>query len=140
MKPTTHFLLFALAAFGGVATLGACTPKPQGLFAETSPKVVSSPVSEASAPHFMGRWAVAASECHDPVIIQAKQLRDGATNCDFAKVETSTAGYSISAVCRAGAGPTPGRLTLTLPDPEHASSMTLAGGPFKTPLALERCT
>jgi hypothetical protein len=140
MKPTTPLLLFALAAFGGVATLGACTPKPQGLFAENSPTVVSSPIEEASAPHFMGRWATVACQCHDPVIIQAKELRNDAANCDFAKVETSTAGYSISAVCRAGAGPTPVRLTLTLPDPDHASSMTLAGGPFKTPLALERCT
>ena len=140
MKPTTPLLLFALAAFGGVATLGACTPKPQGLFAENSPSVVSAPVSEASAPRFMGRWAAVAAECHDPVIIKAKELSKDATNCDFAKVDTSTAGYSISAVCRAGAGPTPVRLTLTLPDPQHASSMTLAGGPFKTPLALERCT
>jgi hypothetical protein len=139
MKPTTPLLLFALAAFGGVATLGACTPKPQGLFAETSPSVAP-PIAAGSAPHFMGRWAAAAAECRDPVIIQAKALRNDAANCDFAKVENSTAGYSISAVCRAGAGPKPVRLTLTLPDPEHASSMTLAGGPFKTPLALERCT
>jgi hypothetical protein len=140
MKTTTPLLLFALAAFGGVATLGACTPKPQGLFAETSPTVVSSPASEAAAPHFMGRWAVAAARCRNPVIIQAKTLRDGDTHCDFAKVETSTAGYSISAVCHAGTAETPDRLTLTLPDPDHAGSMTLAGGPFKTPLALERCS
>jgi hypothetical protein len=140
MKITTPLLLFSLSAFGGVAALGACTPKPQGLFAESSPSVVSSPVSEASAPHFMGRWASGAGQCRDPVVIQAKALHDGVTNCEFAKVETSTAGYSISAVCRAGAGPTPGRLTLTLPDPAHAGSMTLAGGPFKTPVALERCS
>jgi len=54
-------------------------------------------------------------------------------------VETSTAGYSISAVCRAGQGAEPGRLTLTLPDPAHANSMTLAGGPYKQSVALERC-
>lgn len=140
MKPTTPLLLFAIAAFGGVATLGACTPKPQGLFAEHSPSVVSSPKSESGAPHYMGRWAAAAAQCHDPVIIQAKQLSNDATSCDFAKVDTSTAGYSIAAVCRGGAGSAPVRLTLTLPDPQHANSMTLAGGPFKTPLALERCT
>ena len=132
--------LFLLGALGGMAALGACTPKPKGLFAEASPSVVSSPASEASAPRFMGRWSSGTGQCATPVVLQAKALRYGATNCDFAKVETSTAGYSISAVCRAGAGPTPGRLTLTLPDPARAGSMTLAGGPFKAPMALERCS
>jgi hypothetical protein len=140
MKMSAPLMLFLLGALGGMAALGACTPKPQGLFAETSPSVVSSPVSEASAPRFMGRWSSGTGKCAAPVVIQAKALQYGATNCEFAKVETSTAGYSISAVCRAGAGPTPGRLTLTLPDPAHAGSMTLAGGPFKTPVALERCS
>jgi hypothetical protein len=139
MQTTTPLLLFALGAIGGVAVLGACTPKPQALFSETSPQVVSSPASEAGAPHYMGRWAVGVGNCDAPMVIQAKMLSDGATNCEFAKVESSTAGYSISAVCRAGKGPQPGRLTLTLPDPQRAGSMTLAGGPYKTPVALERC-
>ncbi len=140
MKTLTPLLLFTLGAFGVVATLGACTPKPQALFAESSPQVVSSPISEAGAPHFMGRWAASGGQCADPMIIKAKELHDGSTDCEFAKVVSSTAGYSISAVCHAGRGSTPGRLTLTLPDPDHASSMTLSGGPYKNAVALERCT
>ena len=120
--------------------LGACTPKPQGLFAETSPKVVSSPVSESGAPHYMGRWAMGAGQCDTPMIIQAKALSDGDTHCEFAKVDGSTAGYTISAMCRAGAANTPSRLNLILPDPHQAGSMTLSGGPFKTPVVLNRCT
>ena len=139
MKSLTPLLLFTLGAFGVLATVGACTPKPQALFADSSPQVASSSVSEAGAPHFMGRWSANGGQCADPMIIKAKELHDGATDCEFAKVESSTAGYSISAVCHVGKGSTPGRLTLMLPDPYHSGSMTLSGGPYKNAVALERC-
>ncbi len=141
MKATTPLLIIALAAFGGVAALGACTPKPQGLFADSSPPISVSRVSNpASTPQFAGRWSVGDGECRNPMIIDAKELHDDTTHCDFAKVDSSSAGYSISAVCRAGKGPEPGRLTMTLPDPIHMRQMTLEGGPYKTPVALERCS
>jgi hypothetical protein len=139
MKTTTPLLLFATFAVGAVAVIGACTPKPQGLFAETSPQVVSPAQGDSAHPHFIGRWAVGVGRCDSPMIIQAKALSDGVTNCDFAKVDGSTAGYTISAMCRAGAVNTPSRLNLILPDPQQAGSMTLSGGPFKMPVALERC-
>jgi hypothetical protein len=74
------------------------------------------------------------------MIIRAKTLSDGATNCDFSKVDGSTAGYTISAMCRAGAKSTPSRLNLILPDPRQPKSMTLSGGPYKMPVVLERCS
>jgi hypothetical protein len=140
MKATTPLLLFALAAFGGVAVLGACTPKPQGLFADTSPPVSVSNARTGSTPRFVGRWSTGAGLCRNPMIIRATALHDGAIHCEFAKIENASAGYSIDAVCHAGRGPEPGRLTLTLPDPTHMRSITLAGGPFKNPVALERCS
>ena len=139
MQTTTPLLICAISLVGLVAVLGACTPRPQGLFAETSPKVVSPPASQSVAPHYMGRWAVDVGHCDRPLVFKANGLSDGATNCDFAKVDGSTAGYTISAMCRAGANNRPSRLTLVLPDPRQPSSMTLSGGPYKTPVALERC-
>ena len=140
MKATTPLLLFSTAAVCALALLAACMPKPQGLFAETSPGVAPVAHIEAGAPPFMGRWSVGVGHCDAPMVIQAKTLSDGTTHCDFAKVDSSTAGYTISAMCRAGAVGAPGRLNLILPDPRQSGSMTLSGGPFKTPVALERCT
>ena len=127
MKTVTPLLIMAAGFAGAIAVLGACTPKPQGLFAETSPAVPATPVSDTGAPHYMGRWAVDAGHCAQPMVIKAKMLDDGSNNCEFAKVDSSTAGYTISAMCRAGKAVTPSRLTLTLPDPAKTSSMTLAG-------------
>ena len=139
MNRTTPLLIFYAAGLVALAVLGACTPKPQTLFSETSPAVSVSRTAGETGPRFMGRWNAGAGQCRDPLVIKAKTLHDGATDCEFAKVDSSSAGYSISAVCHAGKGSQPGRLTLTLPDPARADSMTLSGGPFKTAVALERC-
>jgi hypothetical protein len=139
MKMAAPLIVFSLAAFGIVGVLGACTPKPQGLFAENSPPVSVSKVDGTTAPQFIGRWSTGAKTCRNPMVIQAKALHDGATDCEFAKIDNASAGYSIYAVCHAGKGSQPGRLTLTLPDPTHTRSMTLEGGPFKQPVSLERC-
>jgi hypothetical protein len=140
MKTYAALILVCVGAAGAVAALGACTPRPQGLFADTSPAVVSSSASKGGAPRFIGRWTTTVGHCDASMVIKAKALNDGLVQCDFVKVDTATAGYSISAVCTAGKGPEPVRLTLTLPDPAHANAMTLAGGPFHQPVALERCS
>jgi hypothetical protein len=119
------------------AGLAACG-KPQGLYAERSIPVLAPAASAETAPTFVGRWT-AAAQCKTPVVIEARSLRDGAVTCDFDRVETSSAGYSIDTVCHAAGHSTPGRLLVMLPDPAHVTSLTLSGGPFGDAVALQRC-
>jgi hypothetical protein len=127
-------LVCVLALWG----LDACG-KRSDLYADRSIPVAASAASVNGAPRFVGRWAASASQCQDPVVLEARSLRAGGSDCDFDKVEASSAGYAAVVECHSTAGLTPGRLTIVTPNQPRISMLTIAGGPFRAPTPLQRC-
>ena len=127
-------VLCALALWG----LEACG-KGSSLYADRSIPVVAPAASADGAPRFVGRWAASASQCQDPVVLEARSLRAGGSNCDFDKVDASSAGYAVVVECHSSAGLTPGRLTIATPNQARISMLTIAGGPFRASTPLQRC-
>ena len=117
--------------------LAACSRS--GLYADRSIPIVAPAASAEAAPRFVGRWAASASQCPDALVIQPRSLKAADSDCDFAKVDANSAGYTVAAVCRNKTGPNPVRLTIVTPDQARISMLTIAGGPFKDGVPLERC-
>jgi hypothetical protein len=101
--------------------------------------IVAPAASAATAPRFVGEWASAPAQCRNPWVIKANSLQAGGHLCDFSKVDSSSAGYTASAVCRSAGKLIPGRLTFTAPDQAYISLLTVQGGPFHDAVALQRC-
>jgi len=134
---------FALAALIVLCALvlcdlGACS-KRSGLYSDRSIPIAAPAASADGAPRFVGKWALSASQCQDPVVLQAHSLRTGGSQCDFDKVEASTAGYAMIAECHSAAGVKPVRLTIAAPNQPRISILTISGGPFRDPEPLQRC-
>jgi hypothetical protein len=81
-----------------------------------------------------------ADHCKAPWVIAARSLQSPSLNCDFAHVETSSAGYAVDTVCHTQTGSTPGRLLVMMPmDPKRDPTMTVSGAGLDEAVALERC-
>ena len=130
-----HALILPLVL---LCSLAACD-RSSGLFAERSIPIAAPAASAEGAPRFVGRWALTAAQCADAWVILSHSLKAGASNCDFNKVEPSSAGYTMNAVCHEPGGPTPVRLIITAPNQARISLLTLSGGPFKDAVPLQRC-
>jgi hypothetical protein len=122
-----------------LAGVAACDKPHSQLFAERSISMIATPASAADAPGFAGRWAASTADCKNPWIIEARSLKHDDVICEFSKVETSSAGYSMGSTCTVKGGLMPGRLDIMLPDPARITTMTLSGGPFSVATALQRC-
>ncbi|MGZ3276186.1 MAG: hypothetical protein ACXU82_02720 [Caulobacteraceae bacterium] len=125
-------------SFGLLTVLCACG-RNEGIYADRSATVIAPTASAETAPRFVGRWAASAAQCGDPLVFAARSLTSGAANCTFDKVDPSTAGYAITAICRSESGPKPSRLIVTTPNEPRISLLTVSGGPFKDATALQRC-
>lgn len=121
-----------------LGALAACD-RGSGLFADRSIAVVAPAASAETAPRFVGHWASAADQCPHAWVIQARSLKAAAANCDFDKVDADSAGYTINGVCEAPGGMTPVRLSIATPNQARISQLTISGGPFRYPVALQRC-
>jgi len=113
----------------------ACGPR-EGIYADRSVATIAPAASAETAPRFVGRWAASAAQCDKPLVFAPRKLSSGAANCEFDKVDPSSAGYAITAVCGSGM---PARLIITTPDEANISLLTVSGGPFKDATALQRC-
>jgi hypothetical protein len=122
-----------------LAGLAACDKPQSKLFAEQTVAVVAPPASAEGVPHFVGRWAAADGQCATPWVFQARSLKGGDISCEFDKVDTSSAGYSVASTCKIQGKLQPVRLSIVLPDPNRVSSLTVSGGPFLDAVALQRC-
>ena len=123
----------------GVLTLLCACGRREGLYADRSVPVIAPAASAQSPPRFVGRWAASAAQCDKPLVFAPRNLRSGLANCEFDKVDPSSAGYAITAVCGSGKGPIPARLIITTPNESKISLLTVSGGPFKDATALQRC-
>jgi hypothetical protein len=122
-----------------LAGLAACGRRSGGLYADRS-IAVAAPVAAAGAlPRFVGLWAGSTDQCRDPWVIAAQGLEGRDENCEFNKVDSSTAGYTIAATCRTSSGPKPVRLIITTPNQTKISMLTISGGPFASAAPLQRC-
>ena len=128
-----------ILSFGVLTLLCACGPR-EGLYSDRSIPMIAPAASAEGAPRFVGRWAATAAQCADPLVFAARSLKSDAANCEFDKVDSSPAGYALTAVCSSSAGPNPTRLIITTPNLARISLMTVSGGPFRDPAALQRCT
>ncbi|MEI9889562.1 MAG: hypothetical protein WDN45_02025 [Caulobacteraceae bacterium] len=138
MKPTpvlSPILLCALA-FSGLAACG----RREGLFADRTVSVVAPVASAGEAPRFVGRWTASMGPCENPWLIEARSLKTAGSDCDFDKVSSDSAGYTVVAVCRSGARMTPVRLSIVTPDQARISTLTISGGPFRDAVPLQRCS
>jgi hypothetical protein len=132
-------VLLCILAFAGLA---ACQREDSGLFASRSIPSALPAEAPGETPRFVGRWATDGAGCgQDEVwVIRAKSLEGAkAVPCAFDRVQATSAGYVVATVCQTDGGPVPGRLTLTLSEYGHGRTMTVAGGPFKDAVALQRC-
>jgi len=128
-------LALSLALLAGLCACG----RRSGLYADRPVTLAAPAASPNAPPRFVGRWAATAAGCADPWVFQARSLTSRAANCEFDKVEPSTAGYAIVGACQAPSGPMPTRFVITTPSQPQVSLMTVSGGPFKDPAALQRC-
>jgi hypothetical protein len=132
-------ILLCIIAISGLA---ACQRGESGLFASRSIPSALPAEAPGAPPRFVGRWATETAGCgEDEVwVIQAKGLQSAkAVPCEFDRVQPTSAGYVVATVCQSAGRSVPGRLTLTLSEYGHGRTMTVAGGPFKDPVALQRC-
>jgi len=121
------------------ASLGACG-KPAGLFADRTVALAVPVASAETTPRFVGHWATSASQCDNPWVIEARSLKTEASDCDFDKVDSDSAGYTVAAVCHApNKGLNPVRLSIVTPNQPKVSIMTISGGPFRDAVPLQRC-
>jgi hypothetical protein len=116
-------------------TLLCACGRQQSIYADRSVATIAPAASAETAPRFVGRWAASAAQCDKPLVFAPRKLSSGGTNCEFDKVDPSSAGYAITAVC----GSMPARLIITTPNESNISLLTVSGGPFKDATALQRC-
>lgn len=132
MKLALGLSLVLLAALGGCG-------RRSGLYADRPVALAAPAASPQAPPRFVGRWAASAAGCNDPWVFEARSLSSAEADCEFDKVEASPAGYAIVGACRSATGPKPVRLVITTPNQPRISLLTVSGGPFKDPAALQRC-
>jgi len=130
--------LAALSLIVIAATLGACG-KRSGVFADRSVAIAVPAASAEAAPRYVGLWAPTASQCDDPWVIKARSLKAAGSDCDFDKVDTDSAGYTVAAVCHAPGGLNPVRFSIVTPNQQQVSILTISGGPFHDAVPLQRC-
>jgi hypothetical protein len=136
MKRTSA--LAVLAPLALLVALGACGRR-SSIYADRSIPTAAPAASAETAPRFVGRWAASLDQCRDAMVIEAKSLKSGGSNCDFDRVDSNSAGYTVTALCHSKAGMRPSRLTIAAPDKATISLMTISGGPFKDAVPLQRC-
>ncbi len=90
---------------------------------------------------YIGRWAAAPTACDNAAwVIQADSLQSpGPLSCTFVKVEPGSAGYTAWSECKVGQAAGPTRLVFTMSGSKADRDLTIEGGPFAEPVALERC-
>ena len=90
---------------------------------------------------YIGRWAAAPTACDNAAwVIEADRLQSpGPLSCTFVKVEPSSAGYTAWSECKVGQTAGPTRLVFTMSGSKADHDLTIEGGPFAEPVALERC-
>lgn len=131
--------LAALSLIALAAALCACGRR-SGLFADRSVAIAAPSASAEAAPRYVGAWASSTAQCQHPWVIQARSLKVAGSDCDFDKVDSSSAGYAVVAVCHSQAGLQPARLIIVTPNQPHISTLTISGGPFRDAIPLQRCT
>ncbi len=127
-----HAALLPLTLLLGLSACG----KAESLFADRSIPMLAPAASAETPARYVGHWAATPEQCADAVVIEVRSLRDEGFNCEFDKVDQSSAGYTATSLCRMKSGPVPSRLTMIMPEP---ASITISGGPFKDGVALTRC-
>jgi hypothetical protein len=133
-------LILALLVAAPLAALGACGKSSStGLFADRSIPLIAPAASADTAPTFVGRWAASTAQCDQPMVIEARSLAGPDADCEFDKVDQSSAGFAVSSTCKVAGKLQPVRINMIMPESDHMSSLTLSGGPFKDTLALQRC-
>ncbi len=120
------------------ATVAACGPSEPPIGA--NPKAYDS-AAPAGPPAFIGRWGAESKGCdRDIWLIGSDGLRSPSElSCTFESIDTTSAGYIVSAMCRVGKAVQPSRIVFTMTGPAAAQSLTMTGGPFAEPVALSRC-
>ncbi len=86
-----HAALLPLALLLG---LSACGKAETSLFADRSIPVLAPAASAETPARYVGHWAATPDQCADAVVIEARSLRDEGFNCEFDKVDQSSAGYT----------------------------------------------
>ncbi|HEY9236214.1 MULTISPECIES: hypothetical protein [Phenylobacterium] len=128
-----------LAGCGQETRTASATPAPVPAPVPAPAPAVAPPT--ATRPDYVGHWAVSLAGC------QAGGWdfrRDsvgtaGEVSCAFKKVTPTTEGYAIDAECTAQAPPELKSFTLVFSGVGPAETMTVAGGPWGSPVALIRC-
>ena len=123
----------------------ACGPKEAPLGAgpsgEAAPASGPARPVAASSLSFVGHWAATKTGCaREPWVFTAGGLSSpDVLSCTFGKINPTDAGYSVTAICAVGNAWAPGQLLFTMTGAGAARSLTMSGGPFSEPVALERC-
>ena len=60
-------------------------------------------------------------------------------SCTFDRVDATDAGDTAIGICAVGRAKAPGRLMFTLTGAGASRALTISGGPFSEPVALQRC-
>ena len=131
-------VLVVIAPLVMLGALGACGRR-DSLYADRSIPTVAPPTSAGTAPRFVGRWAASTEQCREPWVIEARRLRARGSDCDFDKVDSNSAGYTVTAICHSNGAMTPVRMTIAAPDKAQISMLTISGGPFRDAVPLQRC-
>ena len=130
-----------MLAWMGAAVLAACSrhPEPPIGAAPAEREPPQAALAAAGPPLYVGHWAVSRNVCSEPGwdLTAASLQSPSALSCVFAKVEPTTAGYTVYGACTVGKASQPTRLVFTLTS--QGKSLTLSGGPFSEPIALSRC-
>jgi hypothetical protein len=121
-----------------LAALCGCGRR-SGVYADRSVPLAESSAAPQATPRFVGRWAASADGCDHPWVFEARNLSSADAQCEFDKVEPSPAGYGIIGVCRSPSGPKPVRIIVTTPNKPQVALLSVSGGPFANPTALQRC-
>ena len=128
-----------LIVLGAAACLLACG-RGNGLYSKHSPQLASAPVMQG--PQALdGRWARTVADCVGAAwTVSASGLEaPNGLHCSFAKLNAATAGFGADTVCKGAGAERIGWMTMTLSGQGASRGLTLAGGPFPTPVALARC-
>ena len=138
ISPVSRSKALALAGLGMAALTAGCGPSEPPIGA--NPKAYQSAVPTGPLA-FVGRWGGGSSRCaRDVWVIGSDGLRSpSALACSFESIEPTSAGYIVGGMCQVGKAVQPTRLVFTISGPPGDQDLTVTGGPFNEPLALERC-
>jgi hypothetical protein len=131
-------VITVIAPFVLLGALGACGRR-DSIYADRSIPTLAPVASAGAVPRFVGRWAVSTEQCNEPWVIEAHRLRARGSDCSFDKVDSNSAGYTVTALCHSRGAMTPVRLNIAAPDQAQISVLTISGGPFRDAVPLQRC-